>query len=164
MTDKPPTEEELDEAARRLIPKLDRLAARALEEPHDFTTEPNTEHRRKLELRGGRQTDRIGITDSLDVKVTTAFGPKWCALGAHNHASADPVILILELYPGSAGRLELYLCPRHRADLIHKHRRRALAGTIAELHFAGRRILALNPRPLDVDEVLEAAGEEVPPQ
>jgi hypothetical protein len=155
---RPPTEEELDEAARALIPKLNRISDLALEEPHDFTTAPNIEHRRKLALRGGRHIDRLALTDSIEVRLTHEFVPRWCALNHDARAKADPVIAILELYPGSTGRLELYLCVGHHANLTETFRRRSLASNGPELHFAGRRILALNPRPLDVADVIKHGG------
>jgi hypothetical protein len=154
---RPPTDAELDAIARALIPQLDAAASKALNLPHNFDNPPAREHRRKLGLRGGRQTDTLGRTDTLTIRLITVFGPKSCALGGHADASADPINLILELDPYASGRLELYLCPPHRNDLITKHRQRTLAGH-AELHFAGRRILAINPRPLDVVEVLNSAA------
>jgi len=154
---RPPTEEELDAAATALIPKLNRIADKALEEPHQFATEPNLEHR-AASAHGYTSTDRLGLTDSLDVRITHEFAPRWCALDHDARAKADPVIAILELYPGASGRLELYLCAPHHANLLDTYRRRALEAQTPELHFAGRRIIALNPRPLDVADVIKSGG------
>lgn len=153
----PPTEDELDEAARRLIPKLDRLAIRNLEEPHDFDTEPDTEHRRQFEHRYGVHSDTLGLTDSLEVRVTREFIRRPCALGDSKTATAVPVFVIVELHAGTSGSLDLWLCPEHRQNLIDTYRSRSLANNSA-LHFAGRRIIAVDPRPLDVIDVLKSGG------
>ncbi len=161
----PVTEEELDAAAAALVPKLDRLAAIELEEPYTFPTEPDVEHR-ATQATGYNKTDALGLTDSLEAKITHEFAPHWCALADDKRAKADPVIAILELYPGNAGRVELYLCSGHHANLLDSYRRRALESESPELHLAGRRILALNPRPLDVADVIASGGaplENPPP-
>ncbi len=156
---RPPTEEELDVVASALIPKLDRIAGMALEEPHDFTTAPDIKHRNKLaELRSGNHTDVLGLTDSIEVQITHEFAPRWCALGDGARARHDALVLIVDLYPGAAGRIEIHLCPPHYANLVDTYRRRALVADGPELHFAGRRIIAVNPRALDVVEVLKSGG------
>ncbi len=158
-TPPPPTEDEVDEAARAAIPKLDAFAILALEEPHDFTTAPNIKHRNKLaELRSGNHTDVLGLTDSIEVQITHEFAPRWCALGDGARARHDALELIVHLYAGAAGRIEIHLCPPHYANLVDTYRRRALAANGPELHFAGRRIIAVNPRALDVVEVLKSGG------
>jgi hypothetical protein len=154
-----PTEQELDKAARDLIPILDRMAERALEEPHDFTTKPQ-KRSLKGEYRYGIRSDRLGLTDSIEVELTHEFAPRWCALGDGARARHDPLNLIVELYPGVAGHLELHLCPPHYANLVDAYRRRALVANGPALHFAGRRIIAVNPRPLDVVDILKSS--EVP--
>ena len=154
----PVTEEELDEAARALIPSLEEAAGKALEEPHDFGAAKPTKPSRRIELRYGVRNDNLGLTDSLDVHLTHEFAPRWCALGDDERAKVDPVIAILELYPGAAGRVELYLCIGHHANLLESYRRRALESESPELHLAGRRILALNPTPLDVADVIKSGG------
>lgn len=153
-----PTDEELDLAARALIPQLDRIALLHLEEPHNFDTEPHTEHRRKFEHRYGVHSDTLGLTDSITVELTHEFAPRWCALGDGARARHDPLDLIVELGPGDAGRIELHLCPSHYANLANAYRRRALDPEGHELHFAGRLIIAVNPRRLDVTEVLKSGG------
>ena len=160
----PVTEEELDAAASALIPKLEATADKWLELGHAFTTKP-TKPSRRVGLRYGVRDDALGLTDSLEVRITHEFAPHWCALGDDKRAKADPVIAILELYPGNAGRVELYLCAGHHANLLDSYRRRALESESPELHLAGRRILALNPRPLDVTDVIKSGGapHENPP-
>ena len=164
--DRPPvTEEELDEAAAALIPGLMRASDRALEEPHDFGAAHTRKPTPKPGIRYGIRSDALGLTDTLDVRITHEFAPRWCALGDDARAKVDPVIAILELYPGTAGRVELYLCAPHHANLLDTYRRRALEANTTELHFAGRRIIALNPRPLDVQDVIKSGGatHENPP-
>lgn len=153
----PPTEEELDDAARALIPTLDRMAELELEAPHGFTTEPRPLVR-KGEHRYGIRSDPLGLTDSIEVALSHEFVPRWCALDHDTRARHDPLIVIVELHAGAAGRLELHLCPEHYANLIDTYRRRALVADGPALHFAGRRIIAVNPRPLDVVDVLKSGG------